>query len=490
MADVILEKNKRILNIELCQGLFDFVSASKLDKDYSKTHLEASDPPCYFYTKPETHYQSLRSEIYNMPFLLLEDGNPWWEANAFFVEQVRYNTNPMARPTDDLHRKASRLLSYKMFCEERNIDWLNFSGRRPSTRPTYRFYHYLIHDSGLSNGVISQFTGAVYSFYEYVAKNWHVIDLERVDSVKTVRLFLEGKTGSFTKEVKVRQLRRPMIKSDGPEIGYVRENGEDLRPLSKKHREEFLKVINGSSWAPLERLICLSSMFTGARKQSVLTLRMKHLASFVKENLNNDGTYTVHAGAGTSIDTKFGKKQTLYFPQQLAHEMFVYANSDVARARREKFKHVFASNYPNMEMIKDEDIYLFLSDQGNCYYMAKDDPRYPKAKAPPTGQVTGTLRAKLFKFVEDDFPKNFTFHWLRATYAYMYYLWLQPLVEAGYIKIGEEISLIQRRLHHNDRATTEEYLKLFSNINEVLDAQEKFESVILNRKMFDHRGFL
>lgn len=482
-----MSKNRRLLNIEVCEGLFDFVSASELDNGYSKTQLVAADPPSHFYSKPESHCQSLRSKIYNMPFLLLEDGDPWSEANAFFVEQVRYNTNSISRPTDDLHRKASRLLMYKMFCEERDIDWLDFSGRRPSTRPTYRFYHYLIHESGLSNGVISQLTGTVYSLYEYVAKNWHAIDIERVDSVKTIKLLLEGGSGTFTKEVKVRQLSRTTPKSDGPEIGYVREYGEDLRPLNKKHRDEFLRVINGRLWAPIERLICVSSMFTGARKQSVLTLRMKHLSSFVKENLNNDGTYTVHAGPGTGIDTKFGKKQTLYFPQQLARELVVYANSEVARARRMKFKDTFRSNYPDLEIMGDKEIYLFLSDQGNCYYMAKDDPRYPMVKAPPTGQVTGTLTAKLFKFVGHDFPPKFTFHWLRATYAYMYYLWLQPLVDAGYIKIGDEMSLIQRRLHHRDRATTEGYLKLFNNINEVLEAQEKFENEILSRAFFDHR---
>lgn len=42
-----------------------------------------------------------------------------------------------------------------------------------------------------------------------------------------------------------------------------------------------------------------------------------------------------------------------------------------------------------------DEMYVFLSDQGNSYYMAKDDPRYTLVKSPQSGQVADTIRRKI-----------------------------------------------------------------------------------------------
>lgn len=485
MAYANLEQSKRLLNIAVCDGLYDQVSVFEQHKHAIKDQLVGSNPRVHFYRTPESSSDNLESKIYNMPYLLAADGSPWIEANAYFVELVRYNSSPMSRPTDDVRRKASRVLDYKLFCERNKIDWLDFSGRRPSTRPTYKYFRYLIINGERSSGVLNQYTSVVYDFYKYVSKHWHPIDLDRVDTVKTIKILLEGASGNFLKDVEVRTLRKPTGGVTEVPIGYVREHGEDLRPLSNEQKNELVKTINGDEWSAQERLIIQSALYTGARKQSVLTLRMKHLAYFNEKDLNNDGTYTVHAGSGTGIDTKFDKRQQLHFPRQLAEELIIWARSPSAQKRRNKLREIFHKKYPDLEVMNDDDMYIFLSDQGNCYYLAKDDPRFPMIKSRATGQVTDTLKRKLFKFVVDGFPKDFTFHWLRATYAYMYYLWLQPLIESGHIKIGEEISFIQKRLHHKNRETTENYLKLFNDINERQHAQNLYEDNLLDRKMFD-----
>ncbi|WP_162976310.1 site-specific integrase, partial [Pseudomonas aeruginosa] len=78
------------------------------------------------------------------------------------------------------------------------------------------------------------------------------------------------------------------------------------------------------------------------------------------------------------------------------------------------------------------------------------------------------------------FPKDFTYHWLRATFAYQLYQRLQPLVQEGVLKLGEDIDFIQKRMHHESRETTENYLKLFNMTHEKVIAQEVWEKKLFN----------
>lgn len=50
-------------------------------------------------------------------------------------------------------------------------------------------------------------------------------------------------------------------------------------------------------------------------------------------------------------------------------------------------------------------MYLFLSDQGNCYYMASNDPRYAIVRSPQTGQVTETIKRKLQSTASANFQR-------------------------------------------------------------------------------------
>ena len=130
-------------------------------------------------------------------------------------------------------------------------------------------------------------------------------------------------------------------------------------------------------------------------------------------------------------------------------------------------------------------MYVFLSDQGGCYYMAESDPRYVTYKSPPKGQITDNLKKKLLSQTTARFPKDFTYHWLRATFAFQLYQLLLPLVESGELRYGEEISFIQDRMHHAKRETTENYLKLFKMHSDKLMAQEAYESYLFGFSAYD-----
>lgn len=468
--------NARLVLIPTLRNAFSSLCASEV-ADAKETVLEG--------TSFEYGHESLEvggendPDLYNFPFLFHLNGDPWKEANDYLLSLMRENA-PTNRRTDDIRRRASKLLDYLLFCENNNLNWLDFSGARPPLRPTYKYFYHLINEGTRSSQVINQYTGVIYQFYTYVSEYWHGLDMKRVDTIKKVRLIVRGPKGIAVLDANKRSQTRRTPPVNSVPIGFVREEGEDLRPLSNLELSVFLSAVRSEKeWSVVERLILMTSLMTGARKQTVLTMRLKHLKGFTEEKLGPDGSYRLHAGPHTGIDTKYNKPQVLYVPQQLAEELITLGNSSLMKNRREKFINRLKLSHPNFSIEKD-DIYLFLSDQGNCYYMAKNDPRYLIVKSPQTGQVTETIKRKLIAKASRPFPKDFSYHWLRATFAYQLYQRLQVLVREGALKPGEDIDFIQKRMHHESRETTENYLKIFNMTHEKIIAQEIWEARFFN----------
>lgn len=467
-----------LLNIPSAENLFANISSTET-KGATKESIVGTSEDQFYYLQSEIQAIRDQNTVFNMPFLLHPSQIPWDEANSFLCSLVQ-NKHVMHRPTEDVRRRAAVLLDFRLFCDAENLDWLDFSGKRLSSRPTYRYFNYLSNTRGLKPRVINLYTSYVYQFYEHVALQWpeHQIDMARVDRVDTIKIFFNHAHGAGSKDsVKRSQTKNIPSKSSDP-LGYVRDDGELLRPLSLDQWKEVLSIINQDDWGPAERLTVLFSAMTGARKQTVLTLRVKHINLLRKSKPSIDGTYKLFCGPGTLIDTKNSKHHTLHLPSRLVDELIIYANSEGAMHRRGKFKQLYEARFPSVPTINEEDIYLFLSDQGNCYYMGKDDPRYPIVKSKPVGQVVENLKRKIIRSASKEFPPEFYFHWLRATYAYLLWIALQKYIDSGELSFGTVIGIIQNRLHHNQRETTENYLKLFQNIDIQLAAQKLFEDFL------------
>ncbi|KMM87128.1 integrase [Pseudomonas lundensis] len=466
----------RLILIQNLQDAFAILHVSEMPRGSIESALEGAESNL-LYRCDEVGSGNDR-DLFNFPFLFSANGNPWHEANDYLLSLMRDRASA-SRRTDDVRRRASKLLDYLLFCEDNNLDWLDFSGARPPLRPTYKYFYHLINEGRRSNQVINQYTAAVYHFYKYVSEHWHYLDIKRVDTIKQVRFIVQSPKGAKIIDAEKRSQTRRTPPSSSVPLGFVREDGEDLRPLSNLELGALLETINGNKWSTIERLILLISLMTGARKQSVLTIRLRHLKGFTEEKLVPEGAYKLHAGPRTGIDTKFDKAQVLYVPKQLAEELVTLARSPVMRKRREKFRAQLEVSHPGL-FIEEDDMYLFLSDQGNCYYMASNDPRYTIVRSPQTGQVTETIKRKLQSTASSRFPKDFSYHWLRATFAYQLYQRLQPLVQEGVLRPGEDIDFIQKRMHHESRETTENYLKLFRMTHEKVIAQEVWEERLFN----------
>lgn len=464
----------RLVIIDVVRDAFAEIQIAEATIGAVTVPLEGVEPSLLLHLKAEHLVPEVARHLYNYPFLFHLDGSPWIEANSYLLNfTVKHSS--IRRPTDNVRRRAAKLLDYLLFCEERGIDWLDFSGERPSSRPTYRYFHFLKMRDGVSAAVVNQYTGVVYDFYLFVSKNWHDLDMGRVDKVRAIHILVDEGRGSSIITRNKRSQTQVVAPATPVAIGYVRDEGEDLRPLTNRELGKLLRSIQSNGWSVLERLIMLVSLMTGARKQTVLTLRIKHLAAF-NGPPDSNGTYSVFAGPGTGIDTKNDTPQRLYIPWQLAQDLLVYSASPVAKARREKFRKRWGHDHSGVPQPSEDEMYVFLSDQGGCYYMASDDVRYSFVKSPPKGQVTDNLKKKI---VSAGFPKDFSFHWLRATFAFQVYQRLQPVIASGKMKVGEEISFIQSRMHHRSRETTEGYLKLFLMHSDKLLAQEAFEEYLL-----------
>lgn len=465
----------RIVVIPVFKNAFAELHVSEPPSSTTKVPLIGADPTITLYQVNEYGVRNDEGDIYNFPVVFHSSGQPWVEANSYLLSCTMHK-HMSARPTDDVRRKASKLLDYLMFCEEYNIAWADFSGKRPSLRPTYRYYKYLIDKGERSNAVINQYTGVLYYFFKFLSREFLKIDIDRVDTVKKIKLLINGSRGLRALDVHKRSQTRPSVGVSIVPIGYVRDDGEDLRPLSNSQLNEFLSIIDGDEWSSIERMIFKVALMTGARKQSVLTMRVKHIKQLFDASPRPDGTIVIKAGPGTGIDTKFNKSQDLYFPFQLVEDLQSFVSSSLAVKRRATFLARYQKEHGDLEFLSGADQYVFLSDQGNCYYMAKDDPRYRFVSSPPTGQVTDTMRRKLSLYTGDEFPSAFSYHWLRATFAFQLYQNLKPALASGRLQYGEEISIIQHRLHHSDRRITEHYLKLFKMESKQLEAQELYEA--------------
>ena len=421
--------------------------------------------------------------VYHLPYLFNVDGVPWYEGNLHFYKKA---TDPVSGygTTEQIRAKASQLLDFKMFCDKRNIDYLDFSAVRPSARPSYKYFQYLMYETTVSARNLNERTFVVFEFYKFLSTlPGYSIDIERVE--KTHSAFIKLSDTHY-KQVEVRsQTVNASGVSNPVPLGYVRDEGEDLRPLSNPQRDELIHILS-EHFNVDERLIHFIALDTGARKQSIFTLRLKHISMLTHEAVTENGeavrtaakgeggTYILKAGPGTGIDTKFDKPQKLYFPEALIQQLKIYSESKAVKERRKLFREKHG------DILSEDDMYLFISTKGNCHYMAKDDPRYRKVKTRPKGEHTDYFKKKLLKYASDKFPVDFTFHWTRATFAFTYYQYLQPMVEKKLIKPGDEIRRIQIRLHHSKRSITEHYLKLFINFDEVLFAQEKYEEHLFN----------
>jgi len=411
--------------------------------------------------------------IPDLPVILQGDGHPWAVANQYLIS-VAQKLTPKYNPKT-VHQIAVGLVQYRRFLEDNNLDPLNFNvpERR---RPLARFVRHLqdLVDTGrIAGSTANNRKNAVQNFYRGIVESG-ILDKALIDDGVILE---ERERYHFTVGVfgKMSQYR---VKETNHKIRYFRSNTDDPDIIMDGgKRKPLLPIYQAQLFEELENhnhayyLMFLFALYTGARLQTVLTLRIKYFRGCRRDN---DSYALIPYGNGSEVDGKQNKRGTLWVPNWLVNSLLTYVESDVARSRREH------SYYGD-----NDENYIFLTRSGEAYYTSMKEMldkqsdeidsrvvvQRAKTSANKEGEAIGVfIRETLRPALEGKygyFP-HFSFHDLRATFGI-------NLIEKIYTAI-DKANLIRRekgqsrhlyegalrevtkRMNHNDEMTTRKYV--------------------------------
>ncbi len=179
-------------------------------------------------------------------------------------------------------------------------------------------------------GLLNAKTGAVYQFYKFAATQPNIdLDLERVEKLTSFTVFKQTASGNLYRIDGEKRSQTVRTAEPAPvSIGYVRDEGEDLRPLFQKELDALLDALQTGEFEIDEKLIVYLALCTGERKQTILTMRMRHLKFFEDQYLSQKKmSYKLFANSQNGCDTKYDKPHILHVPAWLGEKIKTWAFS-------------------------------------------------------------------------------------------------------------------------------------------------------------------
>lgn len=423
--------------------------------------------------------------IYTYPIVLRGDGTPWDEANLYIFRKIQQTVEP---DMSTYLGVAEDLIAYCRFLEdvppgEAHIDWTKFPAHQ-NAKPTFRYRGYLTHKiwaGELKRSTAQRRMGCVVRFYRWLIEAkllfpdnppWR--EQERLISVNT-----DHGQNKFIK-VKTTDLRISIAKQIDPYNGLI-EDGGMLRPLPPKEQDWVVEALGALGNTEM-MLIHAFALLTGARIQTVLTVKVRHVLRPVGQAPN----LVWNVGPGTGIDTKNNKQLRLHMPAWFYNSLQTYALSDRARKRR-----LLAVGGDTDEQ------YLFLSSRNAPMYLSKQDKLYAASKQVRhriAGQgVRQYMTEFVLPYIHAKYDKEFKyrFHDLRASFAMNLVDHFATLLESKQVTYTEVLNFVSTRLGHNSLVVTERYFK-FGNrrkiIRRVQDEWETHVKQMVLRGMGANRG--
>jgi integrase len=400
----------------------------------------------------------------HFPVLLNSDGSPWNHGTLYLLSKLEL-TNPLSPKT--LDSIAIDLVNFKNFIDIQELNYTEIP-KRKFNRPTYQYRAHLqdlISSGHVSSSTASRRMSSIINFYRWLAKQ-HDCHFEYSPwSEKDMYIRFSDHAG-FTqmKKIKTTDLKVNVQRQSCRK--HIQDGGK-LRPLDKAEQERILKALVSIN-NPEMKLAFLIALTTGARIQTVFTLKRKDFLTDLKDK---EHSFTLKVGRGTGIDTKYEKQMCIYIPNWLHKLIKTYSLSERCKRRIKKASKNFA--------LVNED-YLFLTQAGWPYYMRSNDPNISKFRNPPRGgAVRQFIKAQLIPELcktGDAFP--FSFHDLRATYGINLLEEKLCSIEDGRDKLFDVLMLIRERMGHSSIASTERYLNYRKQNEFIVNAQSKFEKFI------------
>ena len=419
-----------------------------------------------------------------MPVLIEGNGLPWEIGNAYLLIKLE---DALPWEMDTIKNRAVYLLAYLRFLEDTGTHFMHFPTRK-SERVTYVFKDTLrgFIASGLNPTYASNIISTVVDFYrtiilENLVSEQDFQNLPFKDVHKFIK-FLDGKGFGRHKNVVTSDLAIPHT-SPSKRSDRI-EDGGQLRPL-KIHEQ--IAILNGfkEAMCPYNlELMMRIALSTGARMQTVCTLRAYHIKkAYTMLQANNASSIEIQAGNGARddghlINTKRNKLHRLLFPRKLIEDLYIYLTSEYHQSLIPK------SFYGESDLN-----YLFLTEKGSPFYISKQEIKdrqnsesHWSVNSSDFVQNRGdTVRMNLNKFVKDLRAKNsdlghFKFHDLRATFGMNL---VRKLNDKGY-KSAQILTEVRSRLGHSSIETTQQYLDFEQMEERYEEVAVEFEDSLLS----------
>lgn len=406
------------------------------------------------------------------PVVLNADGSPWPEANLYLLLRLENTPYPVMAT---FAGAADDLAAYRRFLDGKGIDWTDFPSTKLS-RPTYRYNAYLrlaAMAGELAASTAKRRMSTVVNFYRWLIQDGAF--------KPTAEPWRESDRFVEFKDAHGRKVHKAVVTTDvairaptqsDPYDGMLDDGGR-LRPLPSEEQQWLAEALAAAGNSEMT-LVHLVAWLTGARIQTVLTLRIRH----VKDPVANGVTeIRIPVGPGTGVDTKGDKRQILHVPVWLYERLRNYALSERAAKRRAK-----ASE-------RDQPAeYLFLSNRGAPLYQSKEDSRVfnPESELhhAKSGQaVRQFIAERVLPYIRKTYqlPEfHFQFHDLRATFGMNLTDSQLGLVEKGEITLHQAREFVKQRMGHESSSTTDRYLQFRQQQVQVRSARFQYETHLKN----------
>ncbi len=421
---------------------------------------------------PDIELTTITDDVYyNFPVILDNRGEPWDIANLCLINRLN---NTLSYNHRTYGSQANHLLHYRRFLDSENINYLHFP-KLKQLRATYRYKRHIqneIDKGHLTLGTGKKIMSAVARFYKDIIK-YNLIDrsLFTESPYSEVVRYIEATTYyGLKKFIAVPSTDLSISGSKPlPDPSYIYDGGQ-AKPLTLEDQKTLLDALRRCD--RVYQLLFYLAIFTGARLQTLTTIRISHLERVPDYH----GNLRLPIGTGTGIDTKNGSRMTIIIPAWLVEDLKVYSNSTVAINRR--LNSYYGDNDNN---------YLFLSARGTSFYTSKaemkerltadpSDPYFSELYKHTEGQAVREFIKSLNQSIQNDSPEfqSLIFHDLRATFGMN--LLEEELAKEKRGTITAILEYVQQRMGHRSKEITLQYLNYRSRLDWKNHVQNKFES--------------
>jgi integrase len=404
-----------------------------------------------YYCKPITVPTVGPLNCNNLQIVVDANGAPWREACLYILSRFESvvghaNMKTFVGIADDL-------AAFRRFIDEEDIDW-TVSPRPKHARPTYRYRGSLM--VKVAAGEVAPSTArrrmqTLIGFYRWLVTENRLNPQYPLWNEKDVYIQFTSKVGErLSKVVKSTDVGIRVNKQDDPYDGAIKDGGR-LKPLAIDEQERLIETLVEIGNTEMT-LIHLVALFTGARLQTLLTMKVRHVHVELPSGANE---VPMVCGPGTGIDTKHGKHLTLFFPRWLYEKLRIYSYSDRAITRRRRSARGESDN-----------AYLFVSSHGNPYYDDRVDTEQFDAQGTRRYQASGAavrvyIAERVLPVMRTTVGKHFHYqlHDLRASFGMNLTDGQLTLVEKGKITLHDAREFVKTRMSHERAATTDGYLQ-------------------------------